>query len=331
MYGWENLMRVSIIGSFRKYYEEIKQVIISLEKNNIEVLSPKYSQITHSIEKFVVFESDNQLLSPAEIQTDTLNRILKSDVVYVYDPNGYIGRTTCYEIGVLRTTTIPLIFLKMPKDLPILVHNYEVMNPSKLIYTLLQNRSYLNEVDRIVIEKNKVKNGMRFKKVLICGSMVFYDKMLQVAKYLNTRGIPTIVPKEENEERETLSEKEFSDFKRKVSNQYLAKIRDSSTYAILVLNEEKRGIKNYIGANTLVEISMAFCWKRPIYLYNDFYEPLIDELTAWNAICLKGNLIELIENYKNEKYLLIEKDSLTSDDGQLELGDIDEHFYPLSR
>lgn len=325
------MIKISIIGSFRKFYEEIKQVILLLKKNNIEVLSPRYSEITYSIDDFVIFESDDKKLTPSEIQTDTLNRILKSDIVYVYNPEGYIGRTTCYEIGVIRTTTIPLIFLENPRDLPILVHSSEIMNPSKLIYTLLYEKRFLGEINKVIIDKAKIRNEMRSKNVLVCGSMVFYDKMLEISERLKREKIPVVIPRDENIERKTLSEKEFSDFKRKVSNQYLSKIRESSTYGILVLNQEKRGIVNYIGANTLVEISMAFCWGRPIYLLNDFYEPLADELEAWNAIALRGNLDLLIENYKNEKYLFVDKDFLIPDDGQLELGDIDEYFYPLLR
>ena len=40
----------------------------------------------------------------------------------------------------------------------------------------------------------------------------------------------------------------------------------------------------------------------------------------------------LIEEYKKERYLLIDKQiSQADDNSQLELGDIDEYFYPLSR
>lgn len=324
-------MKVSIIGSFRKYYEEIKEIILLLRKNKIDVLSPKFSEITHSIDDFVVFASDNHKLTPAEIQTDTLNRILKSDVVFVYNPKGYIGRTTCYEIGVIRTTTIPLLFLEKPNDLPITVTASEIMNPSKLVYSLLYDKRYTGECSKIDVEKNKVKSDMRTKNVVICGSMMFYEKMLDVSEYLRNNGIATVVPKEENFEKATMSEEEFNDFKRRVSNQYLSKIRGSSTYAILVLNEEKKGGLNYIGANTMVEISMAFCWGRPIYLYNGFYEPLLDELMSWNAICLNKNLDRLIKDYREERYKLNDKNSLTLEEGQLELGDLDEHFYPLSR
>lgn len=325
-------MKVSIIGSFRKYYDEIKEIILLFQKNNIEVLSPKFSEITNSIEDFVIFKSDNLNLTPAEIQTETLNKILKSDVVYVYNPKGYVGRTTCYEIGVIRTTKIPLFFLEQPQDLPIKVYRCNIMNPSKLIFSLLNDKRFNIENTRVIIDKNKVKNDMRAKNIVICGSMTFYDKMLEIADSLNKEGISVVIPKEEKLERETLSDEEFNNFKRKVSNQYLGKIRESSTYAVLVLNQDKKGVQNYIGANTLVEISMAFCWGRQIYLFNDIYAPLIDELTAWNATCLKGNLNLLIENYKKEKYILADENSITlENNGQIELGDIDEHFYPLFR
>lgn len=300
-------MKVSIIGSFRKYHKEINEIILLLQRNKINVLSPKYSEITHSIDDFVVLSSDNHKLTPTEILTDTLNKILKSDVVFVYNPDGYVGRTTCYEIGVIRTTTIPLIFLEKPNDLPIAVSDIEIMKPSKLVYSLLHDKKYTQKCSKIAIDKNKVKSNMRAKNVVICGSMAFYDKMLELSEYMRDNGIATVIPKEENIERATLSENEFNNFKRRVSRQYLSKIRERSTYAILVLNEEKRGNLNYIGANTMVEISMAFCWGRPIYLYNGFYEPLQDELMAWNAICLNKNLDRLIKDYREEKYKLDDK------------------------
>lgn len=324
-------MRISIIGSFRKYYEDIKKLIILLQKNGITVLSPRFSEITRSIEDFVIFASDNQELTPAEIQTETLNRILKSDVVYVYNPQGYVGRTTCYEIGIIRTTTIPLVFLEKPRDLPISICACDIMNPSKFIYNLKENKRFTSKNISVIVDKNKTKNEMRVKNVVICGSMAFYDVMLRISEKLKKSGIPIVLPKEESEEKESLSKEEFSDFKKRVSSQYLSKIRENSTYGILVVNQEKKGLDNYIGANTLVEISMAFCWGRPIYLYNDFYEPIKEELLAWQVISIQGNLDRLIEEYKKARYVLNDKFTLSSDDGQLELGDIDEYFYPLLR
>lgn len=205
------------------------------------------------------------------------------------------------------------------------------MNPSKFIYNLKENKRFTSKNISVKVDKNKTKNEMRVKNVVICGSMAFYDVMLRISEKLKKSGIPIVLPKEESEEKESLSKEEFSDFKKRVSSQYLSKIRENSTYGILVVNQEKKGLDNYIGANTLVEISMAFCWGRPIYLYNDFYEPIKEELLAWQVISLQGNLDRLIEEYKKARYVLNDKFTLSSDDGQLELGDIDEYFYPLLR
>ncbi|MEZ4114188.1 MAG: hypothetical protein R3B65_01930 [Candidatus Paceibacterota bacterium] len=38
--------------------------------------------------------------------------------------------------------------------------------------------------------------------------------------------------------------------------------------AILVLNLEKKGIKNYIGGSTLMEMGFAYGFEKKIYLYN---------------------------------------------------------------
>lgn len=38
---------------------------------------------------------------------------------------------------------------------------------------------------------------------------------------------------------------------------------------------------------------MAFTWNRKIFLFNDIYSPLKDELMAWDCICLNGDLNKL--------------------------------------
>ena len=119
------------------------------------------------------------------------------------------------------------------------------------------------------------------------------------------------MPKDENIELADYSEEEFRLFKRKVSNSYLRKIRDRNTVAVLIINTTKNGIANYIGANTLVELAMAFVWNRKIFLFNDIYEPLADELLAWDSICLHGNL-NSITKYLSELQNSIECETLSS-------------------
>lgn len=41
----------------------------------------------------------------------TLDKIIRADMVYVYNPNGYVGKTTCYEIGFCFSKKSLYIFL----------------------------------------------------------------------------------------------------------------------------------------------------------------------------------------------------------------------------
>ncbi len=62
--------------------------------------------------------------------------------------------------------------------------------------------------------------------------------------------------------------------------------------AILVVNLEKKGIKNYIGGNCLMEMGMAYVNSKKIFLLNDIptKTAYIDEIKAMNPVCLNGNL-----------------------------------------
>lgn len=136
------------------------------------------------------------------------------------------------------------------------------------------------------------------KKIVICGSMMFYDEMLTCQECLRKNGIKAITPKEENKAISLYDESAYREFKRKLSGAYLKKIREKDTIAILVYNGTKKGQPNYIGANTLVEIAMAFIWNRKIYLFNDIYEPLANELLAWRCHCLNGNMEKIVLDIK---------------------------------
>jgi len=71
---------------------------------------------------------------------------------------------------------------------------------------------------------------------------------------------------------------------------HFAKIRESD--ALLVCNFTKKGIDNYIGANTFLEMGYAYSLELPIYTYNPLPDlPYInDEIRAFDVIELNGDL-----------------------------------------
>jgi hypothetical protein len=65
--------------------------------------------------------------------------------------------------------------------------------------------------------------------------------------------------------------------------------------AILVVNLDRKGIKNYIGGNTLMEIGFAYVLGQKIYFYNpipeiEYYKT---ELEAIKPIVINGDLAQI--------------------------------------
>lgn len=61
--------------------------------------------------------------------------------------------------------------------------------------------------------------------------------------------------------------------------------------AILVLNFDKNGIKNYIGGNTLIEIAQAYVHNKKVFLLNPIPDlSYTDEIIAMDPIVINGDL-----------------------------------------
>lgn len=131
-------MHTSIIGSFRKYYGGVVSLINRFAAAGVVVLSPKASDIIDPTAEFVVLRSDDPNHRDEEIELIALHRILRSDFVYVWNPEGYLGRTTCYEIGRIAERQIPLYFLEPPRDLPIIVPGNSIESPDGIIASIRQ-------------------------------------------------------------------------------------------------------------------------------------------------------------------------------------------------
>ena len=65
--------------------------------------------------------------------------------------------------------------------------------------------------------------------------------------------------------------------------------------AVLIVNLEKNGIKNYIGGNVLMEMSQAYVNSKKIFLLNGVPQdlPYAAEIEAMDPICLNGNLANI--------------------------------------
>lgn len=116
--------------------------------------------------------------------------------------------------------------------------------------------------------------------IVLCGSMKVKGRIKQIAQELEENGYNVLLP----------IECMIGIDKSIASRKHFERIINEENSVILIVNEEKEGIKNYIGANTLVEIGVSYFFNKRIYLLNDIYEPFKDELEAWGVICLKGDI-----------------------------------------
>ncbi|MBQ3048119.1 MAG: hypothetical protein IJD48_03800 [Clostridia bacterium] len=131
------------------------------------------------------------------------------------------------------------------------------------------------------------------KVFLIC-SKAFYNKVLDFKKQLENMGheifLPNCfdAPETESLYREKGAE-EHAKFKARMYKQSEETI--SKMDAVLVLNFDKNGQKNYIGGATFLEVYDAFRLNKKIYFINPLPEGILhDELVGFSPIVLNGDL-----------------------------------------
>ncbi len=140
-------------------------------------------------------------------------------------------------------------------------------------------------------------------KIAICSSIDFSQKIIEVKKELEKIGHETDIPfytqkimngEVSIDEYLKVKEKRGDIEFRKKSGEDLIKRHFNNINkcdAILVINFDKKGIKNYIGGNTFLEMGFAHVLNKKIFLYNDIPEmSYSDELKAMNLIVINGNL-----------------------------------------
>ena len=123
------------------------------------------------------------------------------------------------------------------------------------------------------------------KRIVLCGSKKFKDEVLRIGKELQTKGYEVIVPKEFLVD---MNKKEHSML-------HFNEISNEKTDAILIVNENKGEIENYIGPNSFAEVAMGFYFGKKVYLKNDIYIPYQDELIGWGVIPLKGDINKIFK------------------------------------
>jgi hypothetical protein len=139
----------------------------------------------------------------------------------------------------------------------------------------------------------------RRMKIAICASMIFAEKMLVVKRQLEEIGhIAFISQFAEGYLGKTEKEKEELAVHDKNEHDAIRKFWEiiKKSDAILVLNYDRKGIKNYIGGNTLMEIGFAHVLNKQIFLMNPIpdIEYYRSEIEAVSPVILDQNLNQIM-------------------------------------
>ena len=145
-------------------------------------------------------------------------------------------------------------------------------------------------------------------KITICGSIAFYNEMLDIKKRLEQIGHQVKLPphevKDENgnmipvaqyytqRKSETDDTSWVWDRKEDAMRMHFEKVVWCD--AVIILNHDKKGIPNYVGANTFLEMGLAFHLNKKLFLLNDIPEiSCKEEILGMKPVVIKNDLLNI--------------------------------------
>lgn len=142
-------------------------------------------------------------------------------------------------------------------------------------------------------------------KIYVVGSTSFAKQMVEVRDHLRALGYDGWI----HPDYEAIARGQKANISKLISDSEKAAVKRSNDYlkvhykhicesdAILVVNFEKNGIKDYIGGNVLIEMGQAYVNDKYIFLLNAMPTdvPYISEIECMDPVCLNGNLESISE------------------------------------
>ena len=132
-------------------------------------------------------------------------------------------------------------------------------------------------------------------KIAVCSSMTFSPKILELGRTLKELGHEVTLPRftEEYATLESSDSMHVESAHNKVEHDlirdYFEIIKEQD--AVLIYNKTKKGIENYIGGNTFLEMGFAHVLHKGVFLYfpipNMSYS---DEIEAMQPVVIRGDL-----------------------------------------
>lgn len=171
--------RAVLHGSFRKHFDEIKRIHAIFTAAGIEVLAPAMSEIKSFEDGFAVLESDTATdpRMTELLYLNNLQRLGKEGFSYFVDPEGYIGKSTAYELGIAQLSNVRCFFYAKPKDHPAYIHKNSVWRPEHLAEFIYEN----NRLPEPQVHPNEEKIQSLWEELIVPGSVVTVGGIIEYA------------------------------------------------------------------------------------------------------------------------------------------------------
>ncbi|PIR38302.1 MAG: hypothetical protein COV34_01700 [Candidatus Zambryskibacteria bacterium CG10_big_fil_rev_8_21_14_0_10_42_12] len=164
-------------GSFRKHFDLIQQTRQVFTDAGIEVIAPKLSDIAGEKDGFAYLEGEENA-DPRLIELLYLHNLKdlgQNGFSYFVNPEGYIGKSVSYELGIAQLSNIRCFFMENPNDHPAYVHKNSVWKPEKLAEYILDKGVPPDPL----IKRNEKALHKLWEDLMVPGSIVAAGAMIQ--------------------------------------------------------------------------------------------------------------------------------------------------------
>jgi ADP-ribose pyrophosphatase YjhB (NUDIX family) len=162
--------RCIIHGSFSKHFSQIKQASELFRAAGIEVLAPKQGELVTSANGFALFEDeqgqDARLIELLYLQN--LKHLGSNGFSYFVNPEGYIGKSASYELGIAQLTNTRCFFSHGLVDHPAYVHRNAVW-PAELLADYIATHDSL---PRPIVRRSERGIHQLWEDLMVPGSVV---------------------------------------------------------------------------------------------------------------------------------------------------------------
>ncbi len=177
--------RCVIHGSFSKHFGEIQKAADLFEAAGVEVLAPKRSELVASRDGFGLFddEFDQDPRLVELLYLHNLKQLGENGFSYFVNPEGYIGKSVSYELGIAQLTNTRCFFSHKLADHPAYVQKGSIW-PAANLADYIATRAKLPSPQ---IRQNERNIHRLWEDLMVPGSVVAAGAIIEYQPRTNRR------------------------------------------------------------------------------------------------------------------------------------------------